>query len=1087
MNCPKCLTINRSSAKFCKHCGNLLIQACPRCNTSLPEAVNFCDYCGLRLVDASGFVWWLEQAEVGDNRSASSLSEARKDWNDQSRPYNSSPSPTSQSTSDDASLPDEDNLENGLHSNTPTPTQTPENSPLQQYIPPELYKKLEAARVSGTMAGERRIVTMLFCDVKDSTEAAELFDPEEWSEIINGAFEHMIRPVYRYEGTVARLMGDSLLAFFGAPIAHEDDPQRAVLAALDIVTGIKDYSQLIKEKYEIDLGVRVGINTGLVVVGSVGSDLRMEYTALGDAINLAARMEQTAELGTIQIAHDTYKLVKSLFEIQDLGAMDIKGKHEPVNAYRVIGRKSIQSRQRGVEGLYAEMVGREAEMLALRNVISYLRQGVGQITCVLGEAGLGKTRLISETGKVFDELIGQEGYWYETASLSYETNQAYGLFQRLIRRMYQIAYDEPPEILREKLGSIVESLGEDRRTHAKQILSVIFGLESENGTLPLEGEAFKRELLAVMEEWLREHFKGRPAVLVFDDMHWSDAASIELLLHLLPLIGDLSLVLICAMRSERQAPAWKIKTSADELYRHRFTEVSLRPLSDKDSSELVDRLLAYPELPSVLRASILEKAGGNPFFIEELVSTLIENGVVVPEERILEDDTVCTWHATTEGAEFALPDNLQSLLSARIDRLEETTRGTLQVAAVIGRSFYHRVLQSVDEVTDDLDERLRTLQQMDMIREEARVPELEYSFRNPLTQEAVYQSILLKRRREFHRRVGEAIEALYKDRLDGMLGLLAHHFALAGQTVKSIAYAQQSARISVSMYAYDDAIHSLTEALGLVQPGENSVTRLGLLEQLADVYRLLRNFDQAISFYQQALSMCEELSEDAALSGIRLDRKIVELIGEIKWSVGIETLLQVSEVGVASRDRLVEMLEVLQSRRPDLEIVRVLVALSNYTWRVEEPPDWEKAQQFAQSAIDKVEQLESEVDKSKTFAALASVLDGRSLLRQHQQVADQRLVICRQSGFSDVFETIDALRGAGAAKIYVGEYSEALPYLHEAANLAERSKVIDQQVNALGLIALALFRLDRWDEVLANEERWRELEKRHTRERVGET
>jgi class 3 adenylate cyclase len=199
------------------------------------------------------------------------------------------------------------------------------------------------------MVGERRVVTMLFCDVKGSTSAAENMDPEDWTDVINSAFEHMIRPIYKYEGTVARLMGDGILAFFGAPIAHEDDPARAVLAGLDIVTAMQSFCGQIQQQYGIDFNVRVGINTGLVVVGAVGSDLRMEYTAIGDAINLAARMEQTAAPGTVQISQDTYKLVKAMFQFEDLGGIEVKGRNAPIQAYRVLGRKTLTVQSRGIE------------------------------------------------------------------------------------------------------------------------------------------------------------------------------------------------------------------------------------------------------------------------------------------------------------------------------------------------------------------------------------------------------------------------------------------------------------------------------------------------------------------------------------------------------------------------------------------------------------------------------------------------------------------------------------------------------------------------------------------------------------------
>ncbi|MGH2619451.1 MAG: adenylate/guanylate cyclase domain-containing protein, partial [Anaerolineales bacterium] len=345
------------------------------------------------------------------------------------------------------------------------------DSDLAQFIPKELQTRLAKARASGEMVGERRVVTMLFADVKGSTQAAENLDPEDWGEVINGAFEYMIKPVYRYEGVVARLMGDAILAFFGAPIAHEDDPQRGILAGLEIVAGIRPYRETVKQRHGVEIELRVGINTGLVVVGAVGSDLRMEHTALGDAINLASRMEQTATPGTVQVAHDTYRLVKPLFDFEELGAIEIKGKTEPVRAYRVLGRKEMIGRARGIEGLRAQLVGRREELQSLREVMGGLNQGVGRIVCILGDAGLGKSRLIGEAHEIFDQLVGSAaGDWYETNTLSYESNQAYGMFQRLVRRVTGIAYDDPPESIRQQLGSMVQTLAQERREGATQVL-----------------------------------------------------------------------------------------------------------------------------------------------------------------------------------------------------------------------------------------------------------------------------------------------------------------------------------------------------------------------------------------------------------------------------------------------------------------------------------------------------------------------------------------------------------------------------------------------------------------------------------------
>lgn len=937
------------------------------------------------------------------------------------------------------------------------------------------------------MVGERRVVTMLFADVKGSTAAAEGLDPEEWTEIINGAFEYMIKPVYRYEGIVARLMGDAILAFFGAPIAHEDDPQRGILTGLEIVAGVRPYREQVERSHGIQLEVRVGLNTGLVVVGAVGSDLRMEYTALGDAINLAARMEQTARPGTVQVAHDTYRLVKPLFDFEELGGIEVKGKAEPVQAYRVLGRRELVGRARGIEGLRAEMVGRQAEMQTLGELIGGLRQGVGRIVCVLGDAGLGKSRLISEARELFEQQVGPSGEWHETGTLSYETNQAYGMFQRLVRRVEGIAYDDPPTAIRQQLGGLVRGLAEERRDSAAQVLEALFGLDGLERGLPLEGEAFKRELFEAVQEWWKTRFANRPTVLVFDDMHWSDAASIELLLHLLPLTEEIPLVLLCALRAERGSPAWQLKSTADEAYPHRYTELNLRPLTDEQSNDLVNRLLAIAEISESLRANILERSAGNPFYIEEVVRTLIENGAVVSEERSIDGELRRYWRSTSGSADFAIPDNLRSLLAARMDRLEEATRATLQMASVIGRNFYLRVLQAVDEGNLNLDRNVGVLLRLDMIREAARLPEIEYAFRNPLTQEAVYLTILLKRRREFHRRVGEALETLYSERLEGLYGLLAHHFALSGDRERAIGYSRQAAGRALGLYAFEDAVHNLRAALDLLPPGEQSEIRLVLCEELGDVYCLLRDGTPAIGEFLQALEIWRALPASDPMAEVRLHRKIVQVVSGLKWTVSIDLMRAAKEARLASRTRLMEQLGPLGGAAPHLETVRALVALSTDAWRIQDPPDWEAAQELAQAAVDMAGELDSLVDRSLAYGALGNVLDGRSRLRDHLQVAERRLAICRLPEFSDTREQIEALRALGSALMNVGEYAEALPHLDEAVALAIRVRATDQIVNSLGIQAQCLFRLDRWDEVLAVEEKWRELERRHTREQVGPT
>ena len=642
MICPVCQTANRDGARFCDNCGAALPFTCPNCGTLARPGARFCDHCGGQLVAA---------------------------------PASATAAPT-----------------------PPSAAGSRIGRTLHQFIPAALLAKLEAAQAGGGMVGERRVVTVLFCDVKGSTAAAERLDPEEWTEIMNGAFEYLIAPVYQYEGTLARMMGDAILAFFGAPIAHEDDPQRAVLAGLEIVHGLQPYRQQINSRWGLDFDVRVGVNTGLVVVGPVGSDLHMEYTALGDAINVAARMEQSARPGTVQIAGATHHLVAPLFEFEDLGPLEIKGKVEPVLAYRALGPRAAPGRLRGLVGHDAPVVGREAELASLRQALQAALGGSGQLVCLLGEAGLGKSRLIRELRQDFESAAVSGGRWLEASSLSYEAGQPYGLTRRLLRAACSATENDPPEVLRVRLASLVALLAPEHQAGAALVVATLFDLadDGENAGLSaaprLQGESFRIQLFVVLPALCRAWASQGLLLLVFEDLHWADPASVGLLEHLLPLVNDTGLLLLFALRPDEQAPGWQLKLAAERDYAARLTRVEVRPLNAADSGALVDHLLPTGDLAPNLRERILERAEGNPFFVEEVIRMLIDRGAIYKQGA--------SWAAGKEISAIEIPDNLQGLLLARIDRLPDDVKRTLRVAsviAVIGRQFSVHVLEQVLE------------------------------------------------------------------------------------------------------------------------------------------------------------------------------------------------------------------------------------------------------------------------------------------------------------------------------------------------------------------------------------------------------
>jgi class 3 adenylate cyclase len=647
------------------------------------------------------------------------------------------------------------------------------------------------------MRGERRVITALFCDVVNSTGLAEQLDPEDWTEIMNRAFEHLNAPIHRYGGTVAKLMGDAVLAFFGAPVAHEDDPRRAVLAALEMIDAIKVFSEEVRRQYGLEFNVRIGINTGPVVVGDVGSAAANEYTAMGDAMNVAARMEQTAAPGTVQASGDTYRLVASLFDVEPLGGVELKGKREPVPAYRVLGQKAQASSLRRTEKVSAPLIGRDRQFGRLKKALADLQLGRGGIVSIIGDAGLGKSRLLAELYREWEQS-GRQGRWDVTRGIPYDSSRPYGLFQNFARDMFGIELDDPADVIHRKLdGGLRVMMGsnDDAIALCSVAMERLIAAKVLHEAKEYPAEVVKQDIYNNMYPALRQSTASGPLVMVADDLQWADQASVDLLIHLLQLTEEVPILFIFAFRPERQSPAWQVKVKADADYPHRYEEIVLGPLDANDTDALVSALLNITDLPAELHQLIMRKTDGNPYFVEEIVRTLVEQGYVDQTEDGLR------WKADAKLEEIAIPDSLQALLMARIDRLDEQTKSTLQSASVIGRSFYYRILEKISDSAITLDKQLGSLERAELLREAGRMPELEYMFKHDLARDAAYNSILNRRRREFHQRVAEAMESLFPDRLEEHAHRIAQHFALAGDNQKALKYFAMAGEAAAGLYA----------------------------------------------------------------------------------------------------------------------------------------------------------------------------------------------------------------------------------------------------------------------------------------------
>ncbi len=496
-----------------------------------------------------------------------------------------------------------------------TPSLTAIESALRRLVPKEYAERLLATR--GQAPTERRTVTILFSDVKGSTALAEDLDPEDVLEIMDGVFDLLIEPVYRYGGTLARLMGDAVLAFFGAPLAREDDPERACRAALEILAGAQAYAgQLEAERGISGFNVRVGIHTGLVVVGEVGSDLRVEYTAMGDAINLAARLEQAAEPGTVLISEDTHRLVAPLFDTQTPAPILVKGKAGPVAVYRVLAAKRIGVKPRGIAGLASPLVGREAEFGALKEALVRLQTGQGTMVTLVGEAGIGKSRLVAELRQGID-ADSPAVHWLEGRCLSYGSSLAYLLWLDILRALLGVTLDDGPDRVRQVLESRILDLCathfEDVYPYLARLMSLPLGREAEDSLDELGGRELRDRTFQAVQMLLACAARRHPLVLVCEDLHWADTSSLELLEYLLPLRHKLPLLFLCVFRPVRDHPCWGLRDriSAEDTYTH--TDLWLASLTAAESQSLVTNLLWVDELPPVLKGRILGRAEGNPF------------------------------------------------------------------------------------------------------------------------------------------------------------------------------------------------------------------------------------------------------------------------------------------------------------------------------------------------------------------------------------------------------------------------------------------------------------------------------------------
>ena len=636
---------------------------------------------------------------------------------------------------------------------------SPEAAPApRDYTPRHLVEKILQQKAA--LEGERKHVTVLFADLAESTSLAEQLGPEEMHALMDRAFQCILEPVHRYEGTVNQFTGDGVMALFGAPLALEDAPRRAVIAALAIHRELEAIDDEIRNAHNRGFRMRIGINTGPVVVGTIGDDLRMDYTAVGDTTNLASRLEQLAAPGGVVISEATRRLVEGFFDLRALEPTAVKGKTTAITAYEVLSKRSASGRIDALtESELTPFVGRRTELDALLAAFESARAGRGRLAFLVGEAGIGKSRLLYEFRHKLAEVPHT---WFEGRCTSFARTTPFHAVVDGIRRAAGVDEQDNESAMASKLDRQEADAGgglEWTLPFMRQLLSLPTGDADVDA---LDSMTRRSESSRALQARFLRAATQQPLVLVIEDLHWIDAASEEFLGFLSDSIPAARILLVFTHRPGYEHPF------GDRSFHVR---IPLQALSHQAMTAMVKSVLEADELPAGLQQLIAGKVDGNPLFLEEVVRSLIEEGVIGVEAGVP--------YLARDLAGIHVPDRIQDVLMARLDRLPEGPKHAIQIASVIGREFALRLLERITDAGEKLDGIVSELRALELIYEKTSYPELAYMFKHALTHDVAYESVLVQRRKTLHRIVGSAIEELYPDRIQEHYEALAHHFGQA--------------------------------------------------------------------------------------------------------------------------------------------------------------------------------------------------------------------------------------------------------------------------------------------------------------------
>jgi len=698
--------------------------------------------------------------------------------------------------------------------------------------------------------GERKHVTVLFSDLTGYTAMSEKLDPEEVKEITSRIFGEISKIVANYDGFIEKYAGDAVMAIFGVPQAHEDDPIRAIKAAREINQLVEMISPEIEKKIGHSISMHTGINTGLVVTGEVNME-RGTHGVAGDTINLASRLSSLAKPGEILVNVDTCRQIEGHFTCEYIETTAVKGKADPVQVHKVLSQRDKPVTIHRLSGLRADLVGRNVEMAELSEAVDNLRRGQGRVFSICGAAGTGKSRLVEEFKANLDL---EQIQWIEGHAYAYSQDIPYFPLVDLLNRLLHIEENDPPEQVREKVESGIESLvgkQEDVVPYVGGLYSLSYP-EIEN----VSPEFWKSRLQVAILAILSSLAERAPTVFFLEDLHWADPSFVELLRRACLEIRQPA-ILLCAYR-----PTFSLFTGHQvSNIGNYYHDIQLQNLSLSVAQNMLASLLKTETIPPDLKHWVQSKAEGNPFYLEELVNSLIESDTLTRDNG--------SWQLTRSLTESDIPSSLHGLITGRLDRLDKQTKRILQKASVIGRDFLYEILKRISKLGERIDGELSQLERLDLIRTRSLQPDIEYMFKHALTQEIVYNGLLKKQRREIHEKIALVMESVFKDRMVEFNETLAYHFARGQSITKAIDYLMKSGEKSLKRYAleeshqyYNEAFILLTEISDKTESDKELLIDLLIKWALVFYYRgAFRELDDLLEQHKEMAASLEDKSK----------------------------------------------------------------------------------------------------------------------------------------------------------------------------------------------------------------------------------